>query len=221
MPNPAIATASVKPVCLACGIIKKSGKMSCCGHGGSWFENCGNAANANFGHTWYEGIRGCEAGQFRLGVGQQLHASEPKSSDSTSRNGSSINMHAKTITETAHMSLSMSDNTSARMSAVSPITVSENKLVITDSYHAEEYDAGGTIANVMHETTSEMLPTPVYKLHSKPTISQVNRTIVKLLLHSTSTDVFMTTLFHTSVNAKIAVRAVSLVNIVLTTVCWF
>ena len=52
---------SVSPVCLKCGIIKKSGKTSCCGRGGSWFTNCGGAGVSKLRHTWYEGIQTCKA----------------------------------------------------------------------------------------------------------------------------------------------------------------
>ena len=52
---------TISPACLKCGTIKKSGKASCCGRGGSWFENCGGAANVKHDHTWYEGIRVCKA----------------------------------------------------------------------------------------------------------------------------------------------------------------
>jgi len=37
----------------------KSGKISCCHHGGSWHKNCGNADDPNFDHTWTEGLRAC------------------------------------------------------------------------------------------------------------------------------------------------------------------
>merc|ERR1712048_644256 len=46
---------TINPVCLKCVTINKSGKMSCCGPGGSWYRNCGSAGNAKFDHTWREG----------------------------------------------------------------------------------------------------------------------------------------------------------------------
>ena len=45
--------------CPKCGSTKKSGKHSCCGRGGAWFKNCGDAGNSKFGHTWAEGIQTC------------------------------------------------------------------------------------------------------------------------------------------------------------------
>ena len=50
---------TVGPVCPKCGIIKKSGKRSCCARGGAWFTNCGDVGDSNFGHTWVEGIQAC------------------------------------------------------------------------------------------------------------------------------------------------------------------
>ena len=45
--------------CSKCGILKKSGKLSCCARGGDWFKNCGDISDSNFGHTWVEGIQAC------------------------------------------------------------------------------------------------------------------------------------------------------------------
>ena len=53
---------SIVSVCHKCGTIEKSGRISCCGHGGSWFKNCGGDGNSKAGHTWYEGIQACKAG---------------------------------------------------------------------------------------------------------------------------------------------------------------
>ena len=69
-----------KSVCPKCGITRKSGKTSCCAHGGSWFKNCGGAGNAKLDHTWYEGIKACRVRlQSKTAVGQHLHAAQQKS----------------------------------------------------------------------------------------------------------------------------------------------
>ena len=47
--------------CSKCSTAKKSGKLSCCARGGSWFRNCGNAGDSNFDHTWSEGIQACKS----------------------------------------------------------------------------------------------------------------------------------------------------------------
>ena len=78
---PARTTMTVSSVCPKCGTIAKSGKMSCCGRGGSWFKNCGGAGNGNtrLHHTWYEGIQSCTARtQSRTADGQQGNAAQRK-----------------------------------------------------------------------------------------------------------------------------------------------
>ena len=46
--------------CVKCGVVKKSGKRSCCARGGAWFKNCGDAGDTKFDHTWTEGVHACE-----------------------------------------------------------------------------------------------------------------------------------------------------------------
>ena len=45
--------------CPKCVVLKKSGKSSCCGRGGSWFNRCGSDGSAHHDHTWTEGIQAC------------------------------------------------------------------------------------------------------------------------------------------------------------------
>ena len=46
--------------CAKCGIIKISGKLSCCARGGAWFKKCGNVGEKRFDHTWTEGTHACK-----------------------------------------------------------------------------------------------------------------------------------------------------------------
>ena len=57
---------TVSNVCSKCGKIKKSGKRSCCGRGGAWFKNCGDAGDTQFDHSWTEGIQACK--EFSISV---------------------------------------------------------------------------------------------------------------------------------------------------------
>ena len=57
---PTTTTVSLARRCPKCGTIKKSGKRSCCARGGSWFKKCGDADDAEFDHTWTEGIGTCQ-----------------------------------------------------------------------------------------------------------------------------------------------------------------
>ena len=51
----------VSRICTKCGTIKKSGKLSCCARGGSWFKNCGESGDTKLDHTWVEGIQACNS----------------------------------------------------------------------------------------------------------------------------------------------------------------
>ena len=68
-------------LCPACGVMKKSGKTSCCGLGGSWFEDCGSVGDAKLDHTWNEGIRSCKA---RKSVDQKMLSHYNKTFDDES-----------------------------------------------------------------------------------------------------------------------------------------
>ena len=64
-------------VCPTCGTIDKSGEMSCCGRGGSWFRHCGSSGSRKRHHTWYDGIQACKARtQSRTSIGQQLNGAQ-------------------------------------------------------------------------------------------------------------------------------------------------
>ena len=49
---------STNPECPQCAT-NRTGKLSCCVRGGSWFKKCGNP-DSNSEHTWDEGILACE-----------------------------------------------------------------------------------------------------------------------------------------------------------------
>ena len=70
-------------VCPKCGITGKSGKLSCCGRGGSWFGNCGSAGEAKLDHKWSEGVEACKAwSQSKIVVGQQVDGAGDESKHS-------------------------------------------------------------------------------------------------------------------------------------------
>ena len=64
--KPMLTTA--KSVCPKCGHTKESGKRSCCARGGAWFQNCGEADDKHFDHTWVEGIQACKSKLWRWWV---------------------------------------------------------------------------------------------------------------------------------------------------------
>ena len=70
--------------CSKCGIIGKSGKLSCCGRGGSWFGTCGSDGNSNMAHTWSEGVRACKPRQqqSKTAISHRLNGAQHHSMDS-------------------------------------------------------------------------------------------------------------------------------------------
>ena len=75
-------TMIIVSICPRCGTISKSGKMSCCGRGGSWFNICGGAGNRKLHHTWSEGIQACNArSQSKTGIGEELNVGRQQVND--------------------------------------------------------------------------------------------------------------------------------------------
>ena len=70
VPSAVPTTTSVSGVsdkeCSKCGNMNKSGKISCCARGGSWYGYCGDPGDSRFGHTWREGIQACKSKFIRL-----------------------------------------------------------------------------------------------------------------------------------------------------------
>lgn len=55
-----LTTPSNNSKCLKCGVMKKSGKRSCCTRGGAWYKSCGDVGDSSVDHTWFEGIQACK-----------------------------------------------------------------------------------------------------------------------------------------------------------------
>ena len=54
-----ITTARTPSICPKCGTTRRTGQRSCCASDGAWFNNCGDAGDSNFDHTWLEGAESC------------------------------------------------------------------------------------------------------------------------------------------------------------------
>ena len=79
---------TVGSACPKCGITTKSGKISCCGRGGSWFGDCGSGGDTKFGHTWYDGLQSCRAwSESKAVIVQQLHEAEQQRDGSSEGDG--------------------------------------------------------------------------------------------------------------------------------------
>ena len=113
----AATTKTISSVCAKCVIIRKSGKMSCCGRGGTWFGTCGGAGNTKVDRTWYEGIRACKAGrQSKTAMGQKLRAAQQKQK----LNGSSNDNLSKAIATAITRGVSNSVNASTSAPIIAP-----------------------------------------------------------------------------------------------------
>ena len=182
----------ISSVCSDCGTIKKSGKISCCGLGGSWFGNCGSAGNANLGHTWHEGIRVCET-QFQAVVGERLHAYQANNNASFDNTSMGTNFNA--VIAATHMLASTPANTSAPAPGATPITVSDNTQIIAAERKPVAYyvrmiasktsNAATTI--IMHTLINISKPKTIIPPADR-TISQVNGTTIESM-HSASASI--------------------------------
>merc|ERR1719182_1324095 len=98
---------TISSTCPKCGT-GKSGKMSCCAHGGSWFRNCGRSGNVKLRHTWYEGIQACKTpAQSKRASGRQSNAAQRLNSSNGVDTGNS-----KAVMTTEKSFAVTSDNTS-------------------------------------------------------------------------------------------------------------
>merc|ERR1712032_1285595 len=137
-------TTTTVSVCPRCGSIKKSGKLSCCGRGGSWFKKCGGAGNAKLEHTWHEGIQACKArSQFKAVIAQELNGAPQKDTDSSQGAGNTnykvviaatkppINNSTTTLDTTSI--ITSPDTVSITMSARALVTNTVTNTLITSS----------------------------------------------------------------------------------------
>ena len=103
--TPTVKTTTVIPTCPECGIIRKTGKLSCCGRGGSWFGNCGSGENANE-HMWSEGMQVCKPRKSQKAADQRQRAPDAKST--ASFNNTSLGKRkTKLVIVIAHTSASI------------------------------------------------------------------------------------------------------------------
>ena len=125
----------ISSVCPICGVIKRSGKMSCCSRGGSWFGKCGSTGNAKLDHTWYEGLQACKVrSQSETGRRQQLH--DAKQEGNASSNDKAVIEAAKPFVFTsapmAHTAPISTPHTHPNTStAYATFTANSNRIAAT------------------------------------------------------------------------------------------
>ena len=154
---PAATTTTISFACSKCGTIKKSGKTSCCGLGGSWFRNCGSGGNSKLDHTWFEGIWACKVrAQSKTAIDQRLHA-VPQLHVST---GADVAHRKAVITAATISTLTPTNTSTVTLGKTIPIVASTNtpdnspmniSTTMSDST-SPEHDTGTTNLNTMLTT---------------------------------------------------------------------
>ena len=211
---PAFTTTPIGLVCPECGTIKKSGKLSCCGRGGSWYGNCGSAGNMNLGHTWQEGIRVCKDRHVQAVVLHTLQSKQNASSDDA-------NVALASITVDAFAFIPATTLTSLPLTT--PMAVIANKPITTSAQTSVSYDTG----RPMPQAVTETIHTPVSMSTSTTTIPPANLTMIKWV-RSALTDISMTTSSQTSASTSVTAQecekllhVVTHISMTLITVCWY
>ena len=190
------ATTPTSFLCLKCGIIRRSGKASCCGQGGSWFQNCGGAGNKQVDHTWQEGIRVCKQQQSQVVAGQQLHGSQPQKNASS--DDASMGMNSKIVGVAVDMFASTPADMWRQILGATSTTAPANMSFIT-----ADRDLTAKINSV---TTTMTMHTSANTAVSKSSLPcQHNETMIKSIGNAPA-DVSTKTASHTSVSASISAR---------------
>ena len=179
MQTHAIATlAPFHSVCHKCGVIKKSGKNSCCGRGGSWFKHCASVSNADLHHTWYEGIHVCETRP------QSKRASGHEAQRLTPCNGVDLGI-SNSVTTTPKVFAVTSGNTSILISGRTP-----SVKLVNPSVNMSAQSANMSMTSTL-ATTNTVTITAVIATTTMIT-QAVNAATTKGICYSKKTSKFVT-----------------------------
>ena len=172
---PLVKTISPSHLCPECGFIFQSGKTSCCGHGGSWFGNCGSAGNTKLGHLWSEGIRACKVQKLQAAVGQQVHASQATNNGSS--DDRSIGIDSGVSIVTPHIFAPTAIKTPTAIPAAAEIDVLANMSIITSARKSILYNAGSTTSKTIYRVVTTIMYASMDVPMLDPKISRVNAKI--------------------------------------------
>ena len=132
--------------CPRCGTIAKSGQMSCCGRGGSWFKSCGGAGNTKLQHTWYEGIQACKArSQFKAFIGHQLNAAQQKGTGSSQ--SADMTSYKEVIAATKTLTFTLVNTSTSILDTTS---------IVTSTYTSDNVPITTSVHTLMTNTTTLM-----------------------------------------------------------------
>merc|ERR1712032_537276 len=150
---------TISSVCATCVTIRKSGKMSCCGRGGSWFGTCGGADNTQIEHTWYEGIRTCKARrQSKAAMGQQLRTAQQQKLNESS-NDTRVPINSISVIVATNMFAFTPTNTSTPTSVKMTMRPPARPTSITESDRAPVRNAlADTVATTASSPASSGTP---------------------------------------------------------------
>ena len=187
-------TTTISSTCSKCGIVKKSGKMSCCGIGGSWFGNCGSASDTNTEHTWHEGLQACKAqAQSKTVISQEL------SDVSQERNASSSGVDAANSKSVA-MAAKSAASASSRMAGAPPTVVSAN---ISTAYATSTMNYERLVAAITTRTSAPLNMTTLTAIMTTVEASMATSTHLTMMHNSANT------FSSASVRAAVTSRAAS------------
>ena len=184
----AVTTMHRSVICPKCGITKKSGKITCCGHGGSWFKKCGMPGDTKVDHTWHDGLQSCA--QFKtFQVKGAMEESNDFSYGMASANSESI------ITISKPLGL-----TSTAMSVASPIT-GVKKPFNTRGLFATSITNSGVI-NAAVDTKILTSANTSQPMSNMRTIDVAITTSARVLMNHNSSNTTMTSPWHTLVTSQ-------------------
>ena len=219
--------------CPKCGTFGKSGAMSCCGRGGSWFGNCASAGHTKVHHTWQEGIRACKDRQFQSVVDHPIYASQTKRNASSGNARMDIDL--RSVVMTVHKVTYAVPKKPTSVPKVTSVSVPVMASIIVPSAKFEVYNSNTTtpkiitkaISTTRHTPANMSKPKPIIPLVKETIISSTNVTITKWM-RKTWAELSITTASHTPVSASITALecgkllhvAINICLIIIVTVCW-
>ena len=179
----------ISTICPKCGTMKMSGKVSCCGRGGSWFGLCGSAGKTQLRHTWHEGIQACKTrAQSRIVMGEQSNAAQQLNNlnGTAMANSNAVITAAKTFTLTsANTPISMPSTTAIVASAANA------SINVSDSRSIEHY-TGNAVTTIIARSVKMTTPTTSFM----PTNMAIN-TSARMSFTNTLAHMSMTAPAHT------------------------
>lgn len=195
------ATKTGSPQCSKCGIIRKSGKKSCCARGGSWFQICGTADSTKVEHTWVEGVQACKARvQSEVVLGQQVHGDQRKRHDPSNEADMAIQLEATIHPKAVISSLNTSASTSLSRSAI-PALIHAGKSSINNTVITNAKAFGQVVMPAFF--ISAKLSTPVSTISSINTSSITN---MRLTIAKPSSNMAMRDSYYFSTSTSIRIN---------------